>query len=114
MKTKFLILALALFSYTFVNGQDFYKDLEQQSRTYTEELTNVLNLTQSQEELVFRQNIVFFEYKKRFDKMENQTEQHETFLNQAKKEYKENMNKLLTEEQREEFESWLKDSKFLD
>lgn len=113
MKTKFLIFALALLSYTFVNGQDYYKDLDKKAKIQTEKMVTALDLTDNQQELIHRQNMVLFEQQARYDKLENATDEQKGYMESLEQDYIKNVTNTLTDGQRVAFTKWLEKSKLL-
>jgi len=113
MKTKFLIFALALLSYTFVNGQDYYKDLDNKAKAYTEQMVTALDLTENQQELIHRQNMVWLERETRYEKLEEKTAEIKGHMENSRQEYIKNVTNTLTDDQQVAFKAWLKKSKLL-
>lgn len=113
MKTKFLIFVLTLFSYTFVNGQDYYKNLDEKARVYTEEMVTVLDLTDNQEALIHRQNLAWIDQQTRYEKLDEKTDQYKRYLESYRQDYVKNVNNALTDDQRVAFKEWLEKTKLL-
>ncbi len=112
MKTKLLLIAIVLFSFTFANAQT-YKEIEKKAKDQTEKMVKALDLTDDQEVMIFRQNYSLLEQKSRFDKLENKTEEAKASMANMENAYKENVEKLLTDEQRVVFTEWAEKSKML-
>ena len=113
MKTKFIIFALALLSYTFVNGQDYYKDLNEKAKVQTEKMVTALDLTDNQQELIHRQNMMWMENQDRYEKTDNKTDEIKGYMENARQEYIKNVNNNLTDDQRVAFKAWLEKTKLL-
>ena len=112
MKSKLLLLVLVLFSYTFVNAQSS-KEIDKKAKAETNKMVAALDLTDDQEVAIYRQNYMIIEYQTRFDKVEDKTDNVVASMENTKIQYKENVEKLLTDVQREQFKNWLEKSKFL-
>lgn len=112
MKTKLLIFAFALLSYTFVNGQDYYKDLDKKAKVYTEQMVSALDLTDNQQELIHRQNMVWIEQQMRYEELEK-TDKNKGYMENSHKNYIKNVNNTLTDDQRVAFKAWSAKTKLL-
>lgn len=112
MKSKLLLLAIVLFSYTYVNAQSL-KDIEKKAKAETTKMVTALDLTDDQEVAIYRQNYTLLEQQARYDKVENKTESVVAAMDNYKAQYKENIEKLLTDTQREQFKTWTENSKML-
>ncbi|NEN24415.1 hypothetical protein G3O08_12965 [Cryomorpha ignava] len=112
MKSKLLLLTLVLFSYTYVNAQSS-KEIEKMAKAETTKMVAALDLTDDQEIAIYRQNYTLVEQQSRFDKVENKTDKVVAAMENYKMQYQENVQKLLTDSQREQFKNWVEKSKLL-
>ena len=112
MKSKLLLITLLLFSYTFANAQST-KEIEKVAKAETAKMVTALDLTDDQEVLVYRQNYTLMEQQTRFDKIENKTDKMVAAMENHKAQYKENVEKLLTDSQRAQFNTWAEKSVLL-
>lgn len=112
MKSKLLLIAIVLFSYSFANAQTS-KDIEKKAKAETEKMVTALDLTDDQEVAIYRQNYMLVDHKLRFAKVEDKTEKMVTTMENIKAKYKESVEKILTDSQREQFKTWADKSKFL-
>ena len=113
MKTKFLIFAIALFSYTFVNGQDYYKDLDKKARAYTDQMVTDLDLTENQESIIQRANVVWIEQQLRYNELENITDEQKGYMESMRLDYINKVTNALTDDQRVNFKAWVQETKLL-
>lgn len=112
MKSKLFLLVLVLFSYTYANAQSA-KDIDKKAKAETTKMVAALDLTDDQEVAVYRQNYTLIEQQSRFDKVQDKTDQMVATMENYKIQYKENIEKLLTDSQREQFKNWVEKSKML-
>jgi|SRR5690554_6733177 len=113
MKIRFLIFALALFSYTFVSGQNKHQDLYKIAESHTEKMAVDLNLTENQRELIQRQNMIWLDQQVRYEKLETKTAEQKQYMENLKQDYIKNVTNTLTDDQRASFKTSLSKTKFL-
>lgn len=112
MKSKLLLLVLVLFSYTYANAQSS-KEIEKKAKSETSKMVAAFDLTDNQETAIYRQNYTLLEQQSRYDKVENKTDKVVAAMESYKTQYKENVEQLLTDSQREKFKTWEAKSKML-
>lgn len=112
MKSKLLLVALLFFSYTFANAQNA-KEIDKKAKAETTKMVAALDLTDDQEVAIYRQNYMLVEQLTRYNNVENKTDKIIASKENYKSQYKENIEKLLTDSQREQFNSYIEKSKLL-
>lgn len=112
MKSKLLLIILVLFSYTFANAQTS-KEIEKAAKAETAKMVAALDLTDNQEELIYRQNYMLVDQQARFDKLEEKTDKMVAVMEKMKADYKTNIEKHLTDAQRAKFNTWIEKSTLL-
>ena len=112
MKSKLLLIILVLFSYTFANAQTS-KEIEKAAKAETANMVTALDLTDNQEQFIYRQNYVLINQQARFDKLEEKTDKMVSQMESLKADYKTNIEQHLTDTQRAKFNTWIEKSSLL-
>lgn len=112
MKTpKILMIALLMFVGSLANAQSS-KEIEKEAKEKTKQLVQMLDLTEDQEVMVYRQVYTLESQIVRFNALEEKTDKAVATMDQQKEYYKAEVYKRLTDAQRESFDAaWAKTMK---
>lgn len=98
MKNKILIAICALFISAASFGQ-ISEQIEQESKAITEEIANKIELTEEQNQLIYRQVYSYTANAIKMDNVENRTAKMDEMLVELHNQYVNNVKGLVTEEQ---------------